>query len=105
MSRRQHNVVVQGPTLGRSAVCEPILRALPAWFGIEKATRQYIQDIDALPTFLALIDGEVVGFLTLKQHTAYAAEIHVMGVRPEIHRRGVGRALVDKAETYLSPLK
>ncbi len=86
----QNNVVVQGPVLGQSAICEPILRALPEWFGIEEATRQYIQDTDVLPTFLALIDGEAVGFLTLKQHTAYAVEIHGMGVRPEMHRCGVG---------------
>ena len=77
------------------------MRALPEWFGIEEATRQYIQDIDALPTFLALTNGEAVGFLTLRQHTAYAAEIHVMGVRPEMHQRGVGKTLLDKAETYL----
>jgi GNAT superfamily N-acetyltransferase len=94
-------IVIQGPILGQSAVCEPILRALPEWFGIEKATRQYIQDIDALPTFLALSDGKAVGFLTLKQHTTYAAEVHVMGVHPEMHRQGVGQALIDEVEAYL----
>jgi ribosomal protein S18 acetylase RimI-like enzyme len=95
------DITTKGPIVGQSTVCEPILRALPAWFGVEEATRQYIQDIDVLPTFLALIDGEVVGFLTLKQHTAYTAEIHVMGVHPEMHRRGVGQALMNKAEAHL----
>jgi GNAT superfamily N-acetyltransferase len=94
-------VVVQGPFLGRAFVCEPILRSLPEWFGIEEATRQYVQDIEGLPTFVALTDAQVVGFLTLRQHSEYAAEIHVMGVRPEMHRRGVGRLLVDGAEEYL----
>jgi ribosomal protein S18 acetylase RimI-like enzyme len=95
------DVVVQDPMQGKSAVCEPILRSLPEWFGIEEATRQYIRDTDVLPTFLAMVDGEAVGFLTLKQHTEYAAEIHVMGVLPEMHRRGVGRALLARAEAYL----
>ncbi len=85
-----------------ASVCEPILRSLPQWFGIEAATEQYIKDTDVLPTLLALVDGEVVGFLTLKQHNEYAAEIHVMGIRPGWHRKGVGRALVRRAEQILS---
>ena len=84
-----------------ASVCEPVLRSLPEWFGIEEATAQYVKDTDAFPTLLASIDDEVVGFLTLKQHNEYAAEIHVMGVRPEMHRNGVGRALVKQAEEML----
>lgn len=94
-------IVVTGPHQEQSSVCEPVLRALPEWFGIEEATRQYVEDIEGLPTLLASIDGQVVGFLTLRLHSDYAAEIHVMGVRPEWHRHGVGRAMVRKAEAYL----
>lgn len=94
-------IVVQGPYLGKSSVCEPILRALPEWFGIEKATRQYIRDTESLPTFLASTEDGVVGFLTLALHSEYAAEIHVMGVHPKMHRHGVGRALVNEAEKEL----
>jgi ribosomal protein S18 acetylase RimI-like enzyme len=94
-------IVVDGPFLGQAAVCEPILRALPEWFGIEEATAQYVRDIDALPTFLASMDGEAVGFLTIKRHNAFSAEIHVMGVHPAHHHRGVGRALVRATEDHL----
>jgi ribosomal protein S18 acetylase RimI-like enzyme len=94
-------IVVQGPSLGKAAVCEPILRALPQWFGIEEANAQYVCDTDTLPTMLALVDGQVVGFLTIKYHTQHAAEIHVMGVHPSKHRQGIGRALVDKTEQIL----
>jgi N-acetylglutamate synthase-like GNAT family acetyltransferase len=98
-------ITVQGPSLdqGQASVCAPILRALPAWFGIEEATAQYIRDIEKMPTLLAVLQatGDVVGFLTLNYHTAYAAEIHVMGVLPSMHRRGVGRALVARAEEVL----
>jgi ribosomal protein S18 acetylase RimI-like enzyme len=94
-------VVVQGPFVGKAVVCEPILRALPEWFGIEEATRQYIADIEELPTLLAILDDQVVGFLTLTLHSDYAAEIHVMGVHPEWHRHGIGRALVRAAEVHL----
>jgi coenzyme F420-0:L-glutamate ligase / coenzyme F420-1:gamma-L-glutamate ligase len=81
----------------RSRIAEAVLRDLPGWFGIEESTRQYVEDAAALPT-LAVESG--LGFLCLKQHTPRAAEIYVMGVRPEQHRRGIGRALVAEAERW-----
>jgi GNAT superfamily N-acetyltransferase len=92
---------MQGPLLGMATACEHILRALPQWFGIPEATGQYLEDIEGLPTLVASLDGEAVGFLTLREHSEYAAEVHVMGVRPELHRHGVGRALLTRAEEYL----
>jgi GNAT superfamily N-acetyltransferase len=86
--------------LGQSHSCEPILRALPEWFGIEEATREYVADTAALPTLLA-VENQPIGFLTLKQHTPYAAEIHVMAVLPAWHRQGVGRKMLDASEAYL----
>ena len=79
----------------RSRIAEAVLRDLPEWFGIEEATRQYIEEAATLPTFAVEPD---LGFLTLKQHTPRAAEVYVMGVRREQHRRGIGRALVREAE-------
>jgi len=94
-------VNIEGPLLGQGAVCETILRALPEWFGIEAATAQYIRDVDGLPTFVAWMDGRAVGFMTVKQHFPQAAELYVLGVLPEMHQRGVGRALFSAAEAYL----
>lgn len=94
-------VLVEGPILGQASVCAPILHSLPAWFGIEEATAQYIEDTDRLPTWLAWAEDEVVGFLTIRQHSDYAAEVHVMGIRPEMHRKGVGQALVQTVEAAL----
>jgi ribosomal protein S18 acetylase RimI-like enzyme len=93
--------IVKGPFRGQSSVCEPVLRSLPEWFGIEEATGRYIQDTERFPTFLAQTGDDVVGFLTLVEHSAYSAEIHVIAVRPEMHRKGVGAALVRAAERYL----
>jgi coenzyme F420-0:L-glutamate ligase/coenzyme F420-1:gamma-L-glutamate ligase len=89
-------VEVEGPA-ERSRLAQSILRALPEWFGIEEATRAYIRDVATLPTF-ATDDG--AGFLSLKLHTARSAEIYVMGVVPERHRDGIGRALVRAAELW-----
>jgi coenzyme F420-0:L-glutamate ligase/coenzyme F420-1:gamma-L-glutamate ligase len=81
----------------RSRVAEAVLRDLPEWFGIEEATQGYIDAAATLPTFVAEPDA---GFLCLKQHTPQAAELYVMGVRREHHRRGIGRALVAAAESW-----
>ena len=94
-------VRIDGPALGLGNLCAPILRSLPQWFGIESATQHYIEAIDELPTFTAILGSESVGFLSLKLHYANAAEIYVMGVDARFHRQGSGRALVAAAEKYL----
>jgi coenzyme F420-0:L-glutamate ligase/coenzyme F420-1:gamma-L-glutamate ligase len=89
-------VEIQEPA-ERSRIAEAVLRDLPDWFGIEEATRKYIEDAASLPTFAVEPDA---GFLCVKQHTPQAAEVYVMGVRREQHRRGIGRALVAEAERW-----
>jgi coenzyme F420-0:L-glutamate ligase / coenzyme F420-1:gamma-L-glutamate ligase len=81
----------------RSRVAEAVLRDLPEWFGIEESTRQYIEDAATLPTLAVEPD---LAFLSLKQHTPRAAELYVLGVRREHHRRGLGRALVAEGERW-----
>lgn len=95
------STILEGPKFGTSEVCTPILRSLPGWFGIEEAIVNYSNEIDSLPTFLARDSGRVIGFLSLKQHNPYSAEIYVMGVLAENHRQGIGRALVEKAQDWL----
>lgn len=92
---------IHGPLLGQASKCEPILRSLPEWFGIEDAIIHYLQEIENLPTFITQENNQVIGFLTLKLHTDFAAEIYVMGIRPDAHRQGLGRRLVHKAEDNL----
>lgn len=95
---------IHSAALGLSEAVEPILRALPQWFGIEEATQMYIRDAGLNPTLLA-VDPErgdlPIGFLTLWMHSPTAAEIYVMAVLPEYHRRGAGRLLQSAAEDYL----
>jgi ribosomal protein S18 acetylase RimI-like enzyme len=86
---------------GESAICERILRALPEWFGIEKALLSYVRDTQELETWLALAGGKPAGFLTLRLHNPQAAEIQVMAVTPTAHGRGIGRALVEHSERLL----
>jgi len=95
---------IHPPALGLSTAAEPILRTLPQWFGIEDATLSYIRDAGEHPTLLATDPAREdlpVGFLTLMQHSPHAAEIYVMGVLPDYHRQGIGRALTLAAEAHL----
>ena len=82
----------------RSRLCETILRDLPEWFGIESAIAEYVREVAALPTFAV---PPADAFLSLKRHSEHAAEIYVMGVRRDLHRRGLGSALVARAEEHM----
>ena len=92
---------ITGPHFNSSALCTPVLRTLPEWFGIEEAVLQYSSQVEYLPTFLAIKPKTVIGFLSIKQHNLYSAEILVMGVRPEFQRFGAGRALLNAAQEWL----
>jgi GNAT superfamily N-acetyltransferase len=117
---------IEGPLLGVGAKCEPILQALPDWFGIDSAVQAYARTIEKLPTFIAQLsepgsvnpvnalsepgsvnpvnsgtEQDIAGFLTVKQHHPQSAELYVLGVRCEFHRRGIGRALLAAAERWM----
>jgi len=79
------NVIIHEPLQGQASICEPILRSLPDWFGIEDAITHYLDEIESLPTFIAQANDEILGFLSIKMHTEYSAEIYVMGIRGEVN--------------------
>ena len=79
------------------AACATILAGLEPWFGIPEATRGYLEGLGPDGTLVARWEGRLVGFVQLVHHTRQASEIHVMAVGPQVHRRGVGRALVEAA--------
>jgi GNAT superfamily N-acetyltransferase len=87
---------------GAGGICAHILATLPEWFGIPDSVTDYVAAADTLPTMVATLGGRASGILTLRLHSPYAAEIVVMGVLPELHRSGIGRALLGGAESWLA---
>ena len=78
--------------------CEIILRSLPEWFGIEETIIKYRHDIEIMDSYIAKIDGNLAGFITLNFHNEYSAEIQVMAVKRLYHRNGAGSEMVKFAE-------
>lgn len=95
------SITITGPEKASLKECEQILRSLPEYFGIEEALVQYLDDIKDLLTFHARVNAQAVGFLSISRHAPESAEIHVMGIIPQEHRKGIGSALVKSAEAYL----
>ncbi len=95
--------IVVAPTPPDPQTAERLLRLLPEWFGIESSTQEYVEDARHLPTYLATPDGRPpVGILLVRRHFPAAAEVHLIAVHPEWHRRGVGRRLLSAVERDLA---
>lgn len=78
-----------------------ILAALPSWFGIPEANEHYLRAAGAKESYLALLDGEVVGVALVDRHFPTTGEIHLIAVLPDHHGTGVGTALVAEVEADL----
>ncbi|HEX5188939.1 MAG TPA: GNAT family N-acetyltransferase [Streptosporangiaceae bacterium] len=102
-------------TSGQQApeVVDRLLSSLPGWFGIASSNAAYVEAARTLPTYLAwpaaapggtaARSGEQpAGVLLAERHFPGAAEIHLLAVQPDLHRRGAGRALVEALERDLA---
>ena len=75
-----------------------ILEALPERFGIPEAREDYVHESARQIMLASSENGELTGFLCLKETGKDTLEIAVMGVRKENHRQGIGTALVESAK-------
>lgn len=73
-----------------------ILKLLPNWFGIPESTQEYIDESSKLPFFAAINESNPLGFISIKENNKYTAEIYVMGVLPDFHKQGIGKALFNR---------
>ena len=91
-------------------IVDRLLRLLPDWFGIESANAGYVVKAHELPTYLAwpahgsaagTQKPQPVGVLLAARHFPESAEVYLLAVAPDMHRRGIGRALVEALEADL----
>ena len=76
-----------------------ILERLPEWFGIPEAREDYILKTADEIMIVSTESDTPNGFLCLKETGRDTAELAVMGVLKECHRRGIGTALFEAAKT------
>ena len=76
-----------------------ILERLPEWFGIPEAREDYILKTADEIMIVSTESDMPNGFLCLKETGKDTAELAVMGVLKEYHRRGIGTALFEAAKT------
>ena len=84
----------------KGAICAEILASLPKWFGMPASNEAYIRDVEAMPMWAAYDGDHLQGFIALGCPTPHVFEVHVMGVKPELHRHGAGRALMEQAAAH-----
>ena len=82
----------------KQKITREILEALPDWFGIEESREEYIKKSVDLTFYVAYDGNQTIGFICLKETGKDTAEICVMGVLKEYHRKRVGKALFEEAK-------
>lgn len=95
---RENSIVQVTDPEEKSSISRKILEALPDWFGICEAREEYIRHSREQLFFAAFREECPIGFLCLKETGKETAELAVMGVLKEHHRRGTGRKLFSAAK-------
>ena len=84
----------------KSSICNDILRKLPDWFGNETAIVDYTNKVCKMPFYVTFENNNPIGFIAIKIHNSFTAEVCVMGILSEYHRQGIGTSLIECAEKY-----
>ena len=84
----------------KESISLKIMRALPAWFSPPEDIEKKAVIHRDYPFFAAYDGGAPIGFLALKIHNEYTADIFNLGVLEEYHRKKTGGLLVEAAEKY-----
>src|SRR5262245_23414459 len=86
---------VRALTSSDAETCDQIILSLPHHFGHEGGRKACAQAVRSSEGWVAVLDGRVVGFLTIEPHFATTVEITWMAVQVELHGQGIGRTLID----------
>ena len=76
-----------------------LLGTVPEWFGVAEANTAYVAAATTLPSWVARIDGSVVGVLLARPHNPRSSEVELLVVDRAHHRKGIGSALLRRFAT------
>ena len=79
--------------------CLEIAKALPEWFN-ESGLKAMERDLKSETTFIAVENGRVLGFITVKHLNEKALEILWMAVRRELRGKGIGTEMLRFVERW-----
>ena len=79
------------------AECVSVLAELPQWFGISASNAGYAEAAEREQAWVAEDGDELLGLMVLTDLGFSSLDVHLLAVRPHAHRKGVGRALIEKA--------
>jgi ribosomal protein S18 acetylase RimI-like enzyme len=82
-------------------ILETLTSRLPEWFAQGESNRHYAEQAESLEAWVARVGGRAGGLLLAKRHSSVSAEIYWLGVDPDHHRQGIGRALIGAVERQL----
>jgi len=81
-------------------ICTEVLRDLPEWFGLEDSLLEYVKNVTKYPFFVSYLDGEVVGFYSLREENKSCLDMYVLGIKKKYHGLGYGTLLQDYVTKY-----
>lgn len=81
-------------------ITKKILTSLPNWFGIESSINEYVEKSAFMPFWAYQDNGEAIGFIAVKKHNEDSAEVYVMGVLDNYHRKHIGYNLLKECEQW-----
>jgi XTP/dITP diphosphohydrolase len=85
----------------KQRVCRDVLDSLPDWFDIPEAVDRFCREVRSLRMWVVKSGNDIAGFATVQRHFPATAELHLIAVRPEHHRAGIGTQLLGAIEAYL----
>ncbi len=87
---------VRALAINDAQTCDQIILTLPHHFGHEGGRLACAQAVRTSEGWVAILDGRIVGFLTLQFHFPTTAEITWMAVHAKLRGQGVGRRLIER---------
>lgn len=88
----------------KKSICTEVLRDLPEWFGIEEATKEYIESVALYKMFALYEEDELVGFYSVREENKDTLDMYVLGIKKKFHRHGYGRLLQNHIFEYAREL-